>query len=519
MDNRELEMYKVEDIINDLLNNIPIKQIARKQKVSKNTIKSYRDKIEVIKLNNANISLSVDNLIEEIRTIRKNEKYSLNFGWLENNKDIVSKFRSKCENIIILHENLAIKGFKGSYSSLIRYVAKNDSNKENPVMRIETKAGEIAQVDFGYAGIIYDELTGKESKAWIFVIVLGFSRDAYYEIVRNQNIQTWCNCHIHAFEHFGGVPKIIIPDNLKSGIIKASFLDPIANKSYADLARHYNFQINPCIPATPEHKGKVESGVKYVKNNFLPLRDFKDFNDANKQLIEWNTNKARIRIHGTTRQKPVELFNKYEKEALTKLNHERFEIPVWKQLKVYRDIHIQLDKGYYSIPYEYRGEFVWVRKTDSQVAVFHENKLIATHFPIHFPGQRRTNQAHYPANKYKFMQYDSDYCIKKAKEIGESTYNFINKILNEEPIHNLRSAQNIIRLSSKYEIFRLESACAKAILYGNYTYKSIKNILENNLENETDLFSVKNEISLNSFYARDLKEILQEGNYGNTIKY
>lgn len=353
MDNRELEMYKVEDIINDLLNNIPIKQIARIRKVSKNTIKSYRDKIKIIKLSNPSIAISVNIFIDEIRLIRKNEKYSLNFGWLENNKDIVSKFRSKCENIIILHENLATKGFKGSYSSLIRYITKNDSIKENPVMRIETKAGEIAQVDFGYAGMIYDELTGKESKAWIFVMVLGFSRDAYYEIVRNQNIQTWCNCHIHAFEHFVGVPKIIIPDNLKSGIIKASFLDPIANKSYADLARHYNFQINPCIPATPEHKGKVESGVKYVKNNFLPLRDFKDFNDANTQLTEWNANKARIRIHGTTRQKPVELFNKYEKEALTKLNHERFEIPVWKQLKVYRDIHIQFDKGYYSIPYEY----------------------------------------------------------------------------------------------------------------------------------------------------------------------
>jgi transposase len=515
MDNRELEMYKVEDIIKDLLDNIPIKQIARKQKVSKNTIKSYRDKIEIIKSNNSSISICSDYLIEEIREMRKKEKYSDNFEWLSKNKQIVEEQCSKCENIVILYDDLKNRGFKGSYSALIRYFTKNNLNKENPVMRIETKAGEIAQVDFGYSGLIYDELTLKEAKSWIFVMVLAFSRSAYYEIVRNQNIETWCNCHIHAFEHFGGVPKIIIPDNLKSGIIKASFLDPVANKSYADLSRHYSFQINPCIPRTPEHKGKVESGVKYVKNNFLPLKTFKDFNDANRQLSEWNHNKAEVRIHGTTRQKPSELFDRYEKKVLTKLNHERFEIPLWKQLKVYRDIHIQLNKGYYSIPYKYRGEYVWARITISQVAVFHDNNLIAVHIPVSFAGQRRTNPDHYPANKYMFMQYDSDYCIKKAKEIGNATYSFINKILNEEPIHNLRSAQNIIRLSSKYELLRLENACGKAMLYGNYTYKSIKNILEKNLENESDLFSAQKETNLNSFYARDLKEILQGGNYGN----
>ena len=522
MDGRELDMFKVEDIVNDLLNNIPIKQIARLRKISKNTIKSYRDKVDRIQLNSNNSEIDVTMILEEIKIIRKEEKYSENFGWLSTNKDIVSELRTKSDNIVVLYEKILEHGFKGSYSSLIRYISKNDSNKENPVMRIETKAGEIAQVDFGYTGLIYDENLGKKVKSWVFVMVLGFSRDSYYEIVKDQNIETWCNCHIHAFEHFGGVPKIIVPDNLKSGIIKASFLDPVANKSYADLARHYGFQINPCIPATPEHKGKVESGVKYVKNNFLPLKTFTGFNDANAQLSDWNTNKARVRIHGTTRQRPKDLFDKYEKDTLSKLNPDRFEISVWKQLKVYRDIHIQFDKCYYSVPYTYRTEYIWARKTASQLTVFHENNLIAAHIPASFPGQRITNENHYPPNKFTFMQYDADYCMKQAKEIGQETHDFVNKILNEEPIHNLRCAQNIVRLTKKYEAEKLEAACLKAIHYGNYTYKCVKNILENNLFDEKDLFSNTeapsentDKTKLSDIYARDLKEILTGENDGN----
>ena len=128
--------------------------------------------------------------------------------------------------------------------------------------------------------------------------------------------------------------KVIIPDNLKSAIIKAAYCDPLPNRSFADCAKHYGFQIDPCLPGVPEHKGKVESGVKYVKNNFIPLRKFSNFSDTNRQLNEWNESKTRKRIHGTTRQKPIDLFEKYEKKVLGPLPSERFECPVWKNLKV-----------------------------------------------------------------------------------------------------------------------------------------------------------------------------------------
>ena len=509
-------MYKLKDAVEALLADVSIKRIARLQKISKNTVKKYRRILQKILENKPYLKNNIDRIMHEFMDYRRHERFSDNFGWLERNNELVYNLTSKCDNYVVLIEKLKENGFAGSYSSLLRYVSKYKENKDGPVYRIETKAGEYAQVDFGFFGRIYDEQTGMPVKAWVFVMVLCYSRDAYFEIVKSQDIVTWCNCHVHAFEHFGGVPKIIIPDNLKSAIIKASFMDPLVNKSYGDLAKHYGFQIDPCLPGTPEHKGKVESGVKYAKKNFRPLRTFRNFTDANNQLNDWNENKARQRIHGTTRKKPLELFIKYEKQALGPLNTERFEIPIYKRLKVYRDIHIQFDKAYYSVPHELRGEYVLARKTDTQVAIFSNDiELVAVHIPAS-PGKRRTKKEHYPPNEFSYMRYDSDYCLKKAGEIGHNTYLVVNNLLNDGAIRNLRSAQNIIRMQKKYGICRLEAACMRAVFFGNYTYSGIKNILEKELDKQNILpFSDDDNKPLNNLYARNIKELLKEVSDGD----
>ncbi len=507
---RELDMYKIEEIVRDLLQDVSIKQIARTQKISKNTVKRYRDILnEIKKHHQIDDGGNLEPIMEVFRRKRKEERYSENFGWLSQKQENLKELFANCKNHILIFEEIRRSGFVGSYSSLMRYIEKNNLNPQRPVLRMETKPGEIAQIDFGYVGRIYDPNVKKMVKAYVFVMVLSYSRDAYYEIVTSQDTTTWCNCHIHAFEHFGGVPKEMVPDNLKSAIIKASFFDPIPNRTYADLAMHYGFQISPCKPAKPEHKGKVESGVKYAKNNFLPLRTFKDIADSNCQLKEWNSTKAQVRIHGTTRQRPLDLFLLHEKDALVPLPIECFEIPVYKELTVYNDHHIQFNNAYYSAPYELRKQKVIARKTQTTLCIFHENKLVAVHIPTS-KGQRRTNEAHYPPNMFKYMQYDSDYCLKKAKEIGSNLFALIKFLLEENPIKNLRGAQNIIRLEEKYTGARLELAAARAILYGNYTYYGVKQILEKKLENEGNLFEEKPVKKLNDDYARDLSEILQK---------
>ncbi|MFH0864626.1 MAG: IS21 family transposase [Bacteroidota bacterium] len=514
MSQRELSMYSVQDIINDLLSGKSIKKTARLRRISKNTVKKYRNILQTIREVHSKEQLSIAEIMTEFQKIRDNERYSENFGWLVENHKTVEELSSGCDNYIRLIEVLQEKGFKGSYSSLLRFINKNRTFSEKPIFRIETKAGEYAQVDFGYLGKIFDTESGREVQAYIFVMVLCFSRDAYYEIVKSQDIETWCNCHIHAFEFFGGVPKIIIPDNLKSAVIKASFLDPVLNRSYAALAEHYNFQIDPCIPYTPEHKGKVESGVKYAKRNFFPLRTFKDFTDGNIQLLDWNIHKARKRIHGTTRRMPEELFEQFEKKALTVLPHDRFEIPVWKDLKVSPESHIQFDKAHYSVPSEHIGKRVLARKTSSQVAIFSENKLISVHTPVKI-GKRSTKLEHYLCDKNSYMRMNADYCLEEARTTGENIFRMVDTLINGTPIRNLRGAQHIIRLKTKYSAERLESACKRSLYFNNYTYESVKNILESGIENNTETSLQPAAGRLCSEYARDIKELLkiQEATY------
>ena len=521
MKKRELEMYKIKEIVEAIIQGRPIKSIARRAKISKNTVKKYRNIYEKIINKNNSIKDNIELIMKEFNSARKLDRYSLNFGWLKNNNELLNEMIIESKNYNILIEQLKNRGFKGSYSSLLRYINKtNIFNNEKPAMRIETKPGEIAQVDFGSVGLIWDETTKKKIKAYVFVMTLGFSRHSYYEIVKNQKIETWCNCHIHAFQYFNGVVKTVIPDNLKSAVIKASFLDPILNNSYKDLAKHYSFQVDPCLPGTPEHKGKVESGVKYVKNNFIPFKNFFNFADANKQLSEWNETKAKLRIHGTTRKMPIELFNRYEKNELTSLPNSFFEIPIYKNLKVYRDIHIQFDKAYYSVPYEYNGKNVLARKTASQMTIFYENKLIATHIPVE-PGKRSTNNDHLPKNQYKYIKEDKDYCLNQAQKIGNNTHIIIRNMLITNPLRNLRGAQNVLRLSKKYGKERLENACKRAVFFGNNNYYSIKSILEKAIDKQLFLFFDLNknviEKKLNDKYAKNLKEYLTEviKRYGN----
>ena len=196
MDRRELDMYSLEEAVKAILAGTPIKQIARVQKISKNTVKKYRSLVEYIMSRNPGLRDDLPGIMDAFRAMRNQQRYSENHGWLEENAELVERLTAKCDNYVRLLQVLKDHGFNGSYSSLQRYVSKSALFKERPVLRIETNPGEIAQVDFGSVGMIVDEEIGILVKAYVFVMVLGFSRDAYYEIVKRQDIHTWCACHI-----------------------------------------------------------------------------------------------------------------------------------------------------------------------------------------------------------------------------------------------------------------------------------------------------------------------------------
>ena len=209
------------------------------------------------------------------------------------------------EQIIKLHNagvevaaivaRLQEQGYTGSYFPVYRLVRKLAAKQPEVFVRVECKPGEEAQVDFGYVGYLLDPETRERRKAWAFVMTLSWSRHMYVEFVFDQKVETWLRLHRNALAFFNGVPERIVIDNLKAGIVKATQDDPQVQYAYLECAEHYGFRIAPCRPATPEHKGKVESGVKYVKGNFLPGRSFVDQLDFDEQLAEWNATVADTR--------------------------------------------------------------------------------------------------------------------------------------------------------------------------------------------------------------------------------
>jgi transposase len=373
-------------------------------------------------------------------------------------------------------------GLTVGYSTVKRYLKREFDFRSTPVtVRIETPAGEVAQVDFGYAGLMYDPESKRMRKTWAFIMTLCYSRHRFVRFVFRMDSANWIDCHIRAFEFFGGVPGSVVLDNLKPGVIKPDIYDPTLNRGYADLERHYGFVADPAKVRSPKLKGKVERVVPVVRQHLLAGREFKDIDEANKRALIWCKDEIGREIHGTTKRKPYEVFLEEERKALKPLSAKAFEIPLWKSCSVHPDHHVVFDKAYYSVPTRYIGKEVWVKGTRKLVKIFHEHELIKVHVRAKYPGQRVTDMNDYPPEKLAYLMATPTYCREKASEYGPFTERLIRKILSEHAMRNLRKAQGILRLGEKYGKDQLERACKRAWEYGNYRYKSIKAILDKGL--------------------------------------
>tara|TARA_B110000046_G_C12985655_1_gene395491 strand:+ start:278 stop:1702 length:1425 start_codon:yes stop_codon:yes gene_type:complete len=386
-------------------------------------------------------------------------------------------------SVVRAYEELKQKGLECSYSTLSHYV-RNHKIKNNSCIRLHADPGEEAQVDFGDVGRRYDT-KGKLRKAYVFNMRLGYSRYDYWEIVFDQKVETWINCHVKAFRYFCGVPKVIKLDNLKAGVTKVDIYEPLYQKEYKSMADHYGSMLSACSPYKPQEKGKVESGIKYVKNNFFAGREFKNNEDMNCQLRKWQE-KANDRVHGTTKEKPVEMYLNKEKEAMLVLPNAEYNISSWHRRRVGKDCHVIIDNNYYSVPVKYVGDDVYISLNYKLLKIYNiENEMIATHERSKSKGVFSTNAAHY--DKYKvlcpgFEQHDELY-EDKMRKIGDNSYAFYLEIKDKHKRDWYRAVKGIINLRKTYSDEIIDLACKRALHFGIYSYSRIKKILENNCYN------------------------------------
>lgn len=429
-----------------------------------------------------------------------------NVSTVEPYREVVENLLSQGVEMVAIHRRLVRShGYTGSYSSIRRFVAGIRPSGKTAVVRIETEPGAEAQVDFGSAGKMLDPKTGKLRQAYCFVMTLSYSRHQYVEFVFEQKMQTWIDCHRKAFASFGGAPRQIVVDNLKAAVIKAGLEDAVLSEPYRKMARHYGFLIHPCRARTPEHKGKVESGVHYVKRNFLAGAEFLDIRAANREVKEWVAHEAGLRVHGTTAEQPLKRFHDTERGALLPLPDEEFDLLEVRQARVHRDCHVQVEGSYYSVPFKHIGRRLEVHVYERTVQVYSGVELLVTHEKALRKGQRVTRTEHYPEEKSIYLTRTREYCEDRARRVGPRCGEVVEALLSTRPLDNLRAVQGIISLAGKYGDERLEAACARALRYGDPRYRRIRDILQAGLDLELVSSQIQPELKLYE-YARSAEE-------------
>lgn len=356
-------------------------------------------------------------------------------------------------------------------------------------LRQEHRAGKKLFVDYAGDTIpIIDSQTGEEHQAQLFIAVLGASNYTFVEASESQKLQCWINSHIHAFEYFGGVPEIVVPDNMKCSITNPCRYEPDINPTYLELAQHYGVTVIPARPVKPKDKAKVEAGVLMAKHWILAaLRNqtffsIEELNQAIREKLKI-LNHRKFKKLDTTR---AELFKTVEKPALRQLPTRPYEFAQWKKATVNIDYHIEVDHHYYSVPYQLVRQQCDVRITATTVEFLFKNCRVASHQRSYRKGGFTSLPEHRPKAHQQYLEWTPSRIINWAGKNGTHTSELVSQILKHKPHpeQGFRSCLGIIRLAKKYSPERLEAACKRALKIKAYSYKSVSSILKTGLDQQ-----------------------------------
>jgi transposase len=357
------------------------------------------------------------------------------------------------------------------------------------VLRQQHQPGEKLFVDWAGATMpIYDPVTGQASPAQLFVAVLGASNYTYAEATLDQRMANWIGAHVRTFEFFGGCPRLVVPDNARTGVSRACRYEPDLNPTYQEMAMHYTVGVLPTRPRKPRDKAKVEVGVQIAQRWIVAAlrhRKFFSLGELNRAIAELldKLNQRPFKKREGSRQS---LFEQLDRPALRPLPAERFDLAEWSQATVNIDYHIQFDKSFYSVPYPLVRQTVEVRATPATLEIFHQGKRVASHLRTAKPYAAVTDSEHRPAAHRAHLDWPPSRLLQWAATVGTRTQEVVEKILQAQPHPEMgyRSCLGIIRLGQRYPVARVEAAADRALLTGAVSYKSMDSILRHNLDQQ-----------------------------------
>lgn len=357
-------------------------------------------------------------------------------------------------------------------------------------MRVDHKAGEKLFIDYCDGISIVDPVSGEKKATQMFVAVWGASNYTYAEASFSQSLPDWIASHIRAFNYFGCIPKILTPDNLKSGVTFACPYEPEPNLTYQEMAEHYGCTILPARPYRPRDKAKVETGVLIVQRWILAVlrhRTFYSLEELNRAIRE-HLERLNTRILRRLGESRREVFESVDKPAAHSLPEREYQYGEWRKAKVNIDYHIEVDHHYYSVHYKLLKEKLEVRLSASTVEVFRKGERVASHARSHIRGGHTTLKDHMPPEHRQYSEWSPSRFIQWASKTGPNTAKLVETIIREKayPEQGYRASLGILRLSRSYEPERIEAAARRALKYNTCSYRSMRSILSAGLDRRTE---------------------------------
>ncbi len=483
MTRERLSMRKIKEILRLKFEyNFSIRKIANSCSIGRGTVADYLEKARKAGLKWPLPESMTDPELERLLFNNGNGE-NANKRQIPNMEYLHKELKKKGVTLQLLWYEYKQDNLEGYQYSHFCELYKKWSNKIDISLRQNHKAGEKLFIDYaGHTVPIKNPETGEIKDAQVFIATFGASNYTFAEASPSQSLPHWIKSHIHAFEFFGGVPQILVPDNLKSGVTHPSRYEPDINPTYFDMANHYEVAVIPARSKKPKDKAKVESAVKFAENRILAVlrnHTFFSLSELNKaiskKLIELNN--LKFQKLDTTRK---ELFEKVDRPALKPLPVRKYEYAEWKKVRVNIDYHIEFDRHYYSVPYQLRKEQVDIRYTDTSIEILFKNKRIASHIRNYKNGAFTTRPEHMPKSHQKYLEWTPSRIINWAAKNGPQTAQLVAGIMNSRrhPEQGYRASMGIMRLGKRYSPERLEKACRRAVSIRSYSYKSVESILK-----------------------------------------
>ncbi|MGV4989024.1 IS21 family transposase [Streptomyces sp. NRAIS4] len=459
-------------------------ELATSLGVDRKTVRKYLAPAELSGITPGGPPMSEDDWAKLIKSwfpeLADRRLRQITWDQFDEHRDYISSLLGTV-TVTTIHQRLRDeRGVQASRSSLHRWIEATlpgeTKRSQVTVLRDEVEPGSEAQIDYGFLGQWTNPRTGKRHRVWAFVMVLPASRHMFIRPVLTLDQHAWTEAHVAAFKFFGGVPRRLVPDNLRTGVDKPDLYDPKINKAYAELASHYGALVDPARAGKPKDKPRVERPMPYIRDSFWRGREFVSVEHMQAEAIGWCRKVAgRRQCRPLGGASPMSVFEAIEAEVLLPLPETPFVLARWSTAVVGPDIHIKVGRTLYSVPWKLIGRRVDARSTATMVQVFLDGELVKTHAALE--QGKRTDKTDYPPEKIAFQMKTPIWCRTQAGQVGDACREVVESLLEVGALYRLRAAQGILGLRKKYGETRLEAACAKAIAVGDPSYRTIKGIL------------------------------------------